>query len=272
MSSFVDKVSSVAESFNPLPSGSSVIDGLTGKTGADASLAGAQLQYKATKEGRDQLERLNQPYLELGQRSIGSYENLLDPNARYSSVMSNPFLTGALDATARRVGAGAAAQGKLNSGGMTNALFGENFNLLNNLGQQELQNYYQPTVMGQNAANFQGTNSANLLGQGGNALAAGGVGAANAYSQGASNIAGIGGMLASLFSFSDERLKDDMTPIGKDENGLTVYSFRYKQPENPLLVGYSAQEVAEKDPENAIVDPESGYLKVSAKYKPERLA
>lgn len=164
---------------------------------------------------------------------------------------------------------GAGAQNFSEASSLRDQLFGEKFNM-NNLKFNQL-----ASVLGnaQNAAAGQGaatTNSANaisdLYGQGGNALAAGGIGASNAYAQGAQNMVGLGSMIASFFS--DERMKEDMEPIGKDENGMTVYKFKYKSPE---FVGYAAQEVAQRDPSHALLDP-SGYLKVTAKYAPKRVS
>lgn len=72
--------------------------------------------------------------------------------------------------------------------------------------------------------------------------------------------AGLGLQAASLFS--DERLKEDIAPVGKLNDGQTVYSYRYKGDPRPQI-GLMAQEVAETHPEAVHVDPESGFLKVN---------
>jgi hypothetical protein len=48
--------------------------------------------------------------------------------------------------------------------------------------------------------------------------------------------------------FSDERLKENMRPVGKTKDGQTIYSFNYKG-EKRTQIGLSAQEVAKKHPE-----------------------
>jgi len=48
--------------------------------------------------------------------------------------------------------------------------------------------------------------------------------------------------------FSDERLKENMRPVGETKDGQTIYSFNYKG-DPRTQIGLSAQEVAEKHPE-----------------------
>jgi len=76
----------------------------------------------------------------------------------------------------------------------------------------------------------------------------------------AASIAGLGLQAASLFS--DERLKEDIAPIGKTHDGQNIYSYRYKG-DPRRTVGLLAQEVAETHPEAVHVDPASGFLKVN---------
>ncbi|MEW8073989.1 MAG: tail fiber domain-containing protein [Candidatus Thiodiazotropha sp.] len=65
--------------------------------------------------------------------------------------------------------------------------------------------------------------------------------------------AGLGTLAASLFSFSDERMKENMQPLG-DIKGLTLYQWEWKDYVKPLAgtemtIGFSAQEVEQKYPE-----------------------
>lgn len=267
MGGFVDKIGGFISDISGFDV-TKVVPGLTGQLGADASMQGAQLQYQSSKEARDQLERLNAPYLNLGRDSIPAFQRMLTPQGQQEFLKTNPMFQAAIANTGSQLKGAGAAAGKFNSGGMVNQLFqnylGQGEQFVNN----QFNRLLSPVTLGQNAANFQGASASDLITGGGNALAAGGVGAANSYAQGGANVAGIGGALAAFFS--DERLKEGMEPIGKDENGMTLYKFRYKI-DNPLFVGYSAQEVAQKDPENAMRD-HSGFLKVSAKYKPQRVA
>lgn len=69
------------------------------------------------------------------------------------------------------------------------------------------------------------------------------------------SLAGLG-----LMAFSDERLKENIEPIGKSDNGTRLYSYNYIDDPTPR-VGPMAQEVAETHPDAVAMDP-SGYLKV----------
>ena len=59
---------------------------------------------------------------------------------------------------------------------------------------------------------------------------------------------------------SDARLKRDITPIAKRENGLQLYRYRYAWSDT-LYVGVLAQEVLEVAP-NAVSRGADGYLRV----------
>lgn len=72
-------------------------------------------------------------------------------------------------------------------------------------------------------------------------------------------IAGIGSSLLGLFS--DRRLKEDIKPIGKLDNGLTVYSYRMKG-DTRTQIGLMADEVAEMHP-GAIIRHPSGFAMVN---------
>jgi outer membrane immunogenic protein len=59
---------------------------------------------------------------------------------------------------------------------------------------------------------------------------------------------------------SDIRLKRDIVPIGRLDDGLTLYRYRYLWSDT-VYVGVMAQEVAEKDP-SAVTMGDDGYLRV----------
>ena len=63
-----------------------------------------------------------------------------------------------------------------------------------------------------------------------------------------------------LMMFSDVRLKENIRPVGKLDNGLTVYCFNFAGSKVSQL-GLLAQEVAEVKPE-AVFRDENGYLMV----------
>lgn len=72
----------------------------------------------------------------------------------------------------------------------------------------------------------------------------------------ASKAASAGAMAA----FSDIRLKENITAVGKLDNGLTVYLFNFKGSNTPQI-GLIAQEVIKQKPE-AVVEDSDGYLLV----------
>lgn len=60
----------------------------------------------------------------------------------------------------------------------------------------------------------------------------------------------VGGLATKFLPFSDERVKEDITPVGKTDDGQTIYKFRYKDdPEGTVHMGLIAQEVEGKHPE-----------------------
>lgn len=61
-------------------------------------------------------------------------------------------------------------------------------------------------------------------------------------------------------AFSDARLKENITAVGKLDNGLTVYLFNFKGSNVPQI-GLIAQEVIKQKPE-AVVEDADGYLSV----------
>ena len=74
----------------------------------------------------------------------------------------------------------------------------------------------------------------------------------------AGGYSGVGGW--SPLTISDERLKDDIEPIGELYDGTNVYRFRYKGDYVPRI-GLMAQEVEQTNPD-AVVEHPSGYKMV----------
>jgi hypothetical protein len=80
-------------------------------------------------------------------------------------------------------------------------------------------------------------------------------------STGLSFLRNMGGLGALGGLFSDERLKEEIEPVGKTFDGQNIYSYRYKAG-GPKMFGLMAQEVLQHKPEAVSQDPESGYLLV----------
>lgn len=74
--------------------------------------------------------------------------------------------------------------------------------------------------------------------------------------------AGVGAVTGLASAFSDERLKENIKPVGRLDNGLTVYLYNFKGSEIPQL-GLLAQEVQKIKPKAVHKDAETGYLKVN---------
>jgi hypothetical protein len=65
-----------------------------------------------------------------------------------------------------------------------------------------------------------------------------------------------------VFNISDVRLKRDITLLGRREDGLGIYSFKYLWSDK-VYTGAMAQEVALIRPDAVARDPLSGYLAVN---------
>lgn len=77
-------------------------------------------------------------------------------------------------------------------------------------------------------------------------------------------LSGLGSLAGNALGFglskSDERLKTDIKRVGKLDNGLPVYQYRFKEG-GPIHIGVMAQEVAKVRPEAVHVMPD-GFLAV----------
>lgn len=73
-------------------------------------------------------------------------------------------------------------------------------------------------------------------------------------------LGGLFGGITGMFSFSDERLKTDIKRVGKTDEGLPVYTYRYKG-DGTIHMGVMAQEVLKENPD-AVRMHESGFLMV----------
>jgi hypothetical protein len=174
------------------------------------------------------------------------------------------------------INAAGAANGTLNSGNQATALS----NYDSGLAQQNYGNYVnqlQPYLgASQNAAsgissayqnlgNQQAGVQNNLINNEIGALT--GAGNANASAalansnQAQSMVSGGVKALSGLGSiFSDERLKDDIEPVGELFDGTNIYRYRYKG-DDTMRIGVMAQEVQEKNPD-AVIDVD-GFLAVN---------
>lgn len=79
----------------------------------------------------------------------------------------------------------------------------------------------------------------------------------NNWQAGMGGLFGLGGALLGSPLMSDRRLKTDIKPVGKLDNGLTVYSYRYVWG-GPQHIGLMADEVKSVHPD-AVIKQEGGY-------------
>ena len=103
-----------------------------------------------------------------------------------------------------------------------------------------------------------------LMGQTGQSLGAGqlvaGVGQESTSKSKPGIAAFLGQAAGAAAAGSDIRLKTDITPVGKNADGITVYQYKYNDGSGPY-VGVMAQEVAEKRPD-ALGPTINGYMSV----------
>ena len=84
---------------------------------------------------------------------------------------------------------------------------------------------------------------------------------------GVGDILGSAAQLAGMYFLSDERLKENIKPIGKSENGHNLYTWDWNDKAKELgvntpTIGVLAQEVKKYMPE-AVIEDENGYYKVN---------
>ena len=84
---------------------------------------------------------------------------------------------------------------------------------------------------------------------------------------GTGDILGTAAQLAGMYFLSDERLKENIKPIGKSENGHNLYTWDWNDKAKELgvntpTIGVLAQEVMKYMPE-AVIEDENGYYKVN---------
>ena len=164
--------------------------------------------------------------------ALGNYDTGLAQNT-YSNYVSQlaPYLTGAQNVAGGISGA-YENQGNQQAG-IQNNLINNETSLLGGIGNAQA------------SASLANQNQAQSL------LSGLGKGLLTTPTSGTLGSAGVTG-LASLFTGSDERLKEDIQTVGELFDGTNVYRYRYKG--DPVTrIGVMAQEVQKRDPE-AVAD------------------
>jgi hypothetical protein len=247
---------------------------------AAAQQANSTLQNTANAATNDFSTNYFNPYSTTGQNANTMYANALGLNgpsgnaAATGAFQTSPGYNFALQQGTQALDRSAAGSGNFGSGnaaialqnygqGMANQQYGNWLSNLNGLNSQGLQAAAGQTGVEQSLANIQtglGQNQANVItgttNNAANAITQGANADMTANNQGQSNIfsALLGGanLGAKLYS-SDENDKTDVTPLGKDEDGVKQYAYRYKSDPKtyPKVVGPMAQDI-EKDNPSAV--------------------
>lgn len=251
---------------------------------ANAQIAGLQKGYglasSAIGQGSDYLRQYFgnalQPYQQnyntatQGTTALGNALGLnggpAGAQAAASAYASNPAFQFMLDQGSQNVLRNSAATGTTASGATLNALQNQGMGLANQTYQQYIQNLMPYLGYSQNAAGgIAGVNTGlgSALNANQGSLAnlgwqyATGQGNAQANADLAKNQAGAnmwnavtGGIGALAGIFSDERLKEDISPVGELYDGTNVYRYRYKWDDPGMTrIGVMAQEVEKTNPD-----------------------
>ncbi|MEW8131552.1 MAG: tail fiber domain-containing protein [Candidatus Thiodiazotropha endolucinida] len=258
------------------------------KRAAEAQVKSTQLGVDELRRQFDATQGNLSPFIEAGQGVVGDVVNagtVGGLNERLAAIMGGSQFGALRDAREQQLERHLATSGLRRSGAAMKAAAAIPTDLA--LAVEQALYGRQASLMGsgQNAAAGLGAlgasnsgNIANLFSQMGqaqgnailqgqqadaqrrqNVLGAGLAGASIAASLPAATAAstaagaGIGTAAAALFGFSDERMKENMQPLG-DIKGLTLYQWEWKDYVKPLAgtemtIGFSAQEVEQKYPE-----------------------
>ncbi|MEW8042499.1 MAG: tail fiber domain-containing protein [Candidatus Thiodiazotropha endolucinida] len=258
------------------------------KRAAEAQVKSTRLGVDELRRQFDATQANLLPFIEAGQGVVGdvtSAGTVGGLNERLAAIMGGSQFDALVDEREREVQNHLARSGLRRSGAamkaaaaiptdialaVEQALYGRQASLMGSgqnaaaglgaLGASNsgnIANLFSQMGQGQSNAILQGQQAnaqrgANLLAGGlaGANIAAGLTGATAASTAAG---AGIGTAAAALFSFSDERMKENMQPLG-DIKGLTLYQWEWKDYVKPLAgtemtIGFSAQEVEQKYPE-----------------------
>lgn len=259
-----------------------LIDGgdVTGSNAANAAKQASATQAQAMdraidlqRETRDLSLERTQPYVDLGNNVIPLFQEILTQSGRQDFLNNSPEFNASMDYLQSSVLAGNSVGGLLNSGNTVQEL--QNAYIAN--GNQHIANYTDPIMnaisLGANSSTGQantishsGSDISSLIGQQGNAVASGIVGAQGAEQAAFNNLLNVGSQVgtSAMMAFSDARLKENIEKVGEDDKG-NIYQFNYIG-DSQRYEGRIAQELRKTNPDEVMVDEETGYLLVTEPY------
>lgn len=236
--------------------------------------AGNNILAQSTLQGLQPFQQ-NYNTAQQGVTQLGNVLGLNGPTASnnaLTTLQATPGYQFALRQGDNAINAAAAASGTLGGGNQALALDQYNQNTAQNTYNSYV-NSLQPYLgysagaasgiggLYENQANVSNQNFSNLANLFMNAEVSKGNATASADLANQSLGLGLlgGGLNLAGSLFSDERLKEDITPVGELFDGTNIYSYRYKGDATPRI-GVMAQEVQEKNPD--AVREIGGYLAV----------
>lgn len=259
-----------------------LIDGgdATGSNAAEAARQASATQVQAMdraidlqRETRDLAREDLSPFRDFGQGNIDQLQSLLTPDGQMAYLQNNPLFQASLDNVNSSTLAANSVGGLLNSGNTIQALQDNYMATAQPMIASQQNALFNAVNMGQNSAAGQantalstGNNISSLIGQQGNAAASGIVGAQGAQQAAFNNLLNLGGQAgsAAMMAFSDARLKENIEKVGEDDKG-NIYQFNYIG-DSQRYEGRIAQELRKTNPDEVMVDEESGYLLVTEPY------
>lgn len=241
------------------------------KHAANVQAASADKAIEFQEETRDLARADLAPFVKFGTGQINPLTQLLTPQGQADYLNNNPIFDSALNKLNEATLNNRAARGKLGSGGTLSALQDNYISTALPLISNQQNALFNAVNLGQSSAAGQSNTALNtgsaisdLFTQKGNAQASGIVGAHAANQQQASNLINLGMGVAGMFS--DERLKEDIKEVDRDEHG-GIYEFKYIG-NDTKFIGRIAQDLAKKRPESVHLDHESGYFWVTNEFAP----
>lgn len=217
---------------------------------AAAKVGGQQNAIGTQNEFLDKSLKFLENFQLAGDTTITGLTDLVNnPEAQKDFITDNAFFDSLADKASSTLFANQAAKGKVGSGGTAGALQDKIFQIGSQLLNQDIQNKLGLVGVGQNAANnaagltsSAGSNISNLKAGIGETQAAGILGASNAKINALNTT-------ASAIALSDIRAKECIRRVGYLDNGLPVYTFRYKG-DAQVHMNVMAQEAEVKIPDS----------------------